>query len=149
MVGRVNGNTVIRRQVMKNPRRMFLEILFATVVLFFVTGTALAQDVLKVDGGTETHIVLLENANVRVLDIRLQPGQKIAMHSHPANVVYFQTDAKLKFTFPDGTTVEREGKAGQSLWSEAVTHAVENVGTTETHLVQIDELKEAAAPAKE
>jgi len=132
---------------MENPRRMLLGILFATVALFFVTGTALAQDVLKVAGGTETHKVLLENAHVRVLDARLQPGQKVAMHSHPANVVYFQTDGKFKLTYPDGKTEERESKAGQARWSEAVTHAVENVGTTEVHLVQI-ELKGEAAPAK-
>lgn len=132
---------------MKIPRRMLLGILFATVALFVVTGTAVAQDVTTVAGGTETHKVLLDNANVRVLDVRLPPGQKVAMHSHPANVTYFVTDAKFKVTSPDGKTGEREFKAGEARWNEAVTHAVENVGTTEVHLVQT-ELKGAAAPAK-
>ncbi len=134
---------------MKNPRRM-LGALFATVALFLVAGTALAQDIMKVAGGAETNKVLLENAHVRVLDARGQPGQKIAMHSHPANVVYFLTDAKTKFTYPDGKTEVREAKAEEVRWSEAVTHASENVGTTEVHLVQI-ELKGAAkkpAPAE-
>ena|SRR5271157_1422608 len=130
---------------MKIPRRMLLGILFATVALFVVTGTALlAQDVTTVAGGTETHKVLLDNANVRVLDVRLPPGQKVAMHSHPANVTYFLTDAKFKLTSPDGKTEERDSKAGQARWSEAVTHAIENVGTSEVHLVQT-ELKGAAA----
>jgi len=124
---------------------MLLGILFATVALFVVTGTALlAQDVTTVAGGTETHKVLLDNANVRVLDVRLPPGQKVAMHSHPANVTYFLTDAKFKLTSPDGKTEERDSKAGQARWSEAVTHAIENVGTSEVHLVQT-ELKGAAA----
>src|SRR5271167_171670 len=129
---------------MKNPRCMLLGILFATVALFVVTGTALAQDVTTVAGGTETHKVLLDNANVRVLDVRLPPGQKVAMHSHPANVTYFLTDAKFKVTSPDGKTEERDSKAGQARWSEAVTHAIVNVGTSEVHLVQT-ELKGAAA----
>ena len=132
---------------MKNPRRRLLSILFATSALFFVTGTALAQDVTTVAGGKETHKVLIDNADVRVLDVRLPPGQKVAMHSHPANVTYFLTDAKFKVTSSDGKTVERDSQAGQARWSDAVTHAIENVGTNEVHLVQT-ELKAAAAPAK-
>jgi quercetin dioxygenase-like cupin family protein len=108
-------------------------------------GTALADDVVKV--APDSHKVLLENDQVRVLDVRSKPGQKAAMHLHPANVVYFLTDAKFKFTYPDGKSEERESKAGQARWSEAVTHAAGNVGTADVHLVQI-ELKGAAASAK-
>jgi len=85
-----------------------------------------------------------------MLDVRVKPGEKVPMHSHPANVVYFLSDSKVKFTYPDGRTEEREGKVGQAGWSEAVTHAAENVGTTELHVLNI-ELKGAAqepAPAK-
>ncbi len=128
---------------MNNPRR----VLFATVALFFATGTALGQDVTKVAGGAETHKVVLENAQVRVFDVRVQPGQRVAMHSHPASVVYFLTDTKQKFTYPDGKTEEREFKAGTAIWRDAVTHAAENVATTESHLVHI-ELKGPATPAK-
>jgi quercetin dioxygenase-like cupin family protein len=132
---------------MKNLRRMLLPFLFTTVTLFFIAETSRAQDVLKVAGGKETHKVLVDNNSVRVLDVRLQPGQKIAMHSHPANVVYYQTDAKLKITFADGKTADRDVKAGQALWNDPVTHAVENVGSSEVHLVQV-ELKSAAASGK-
>jgi quercetin dioxygenase-like cupin family protein len=68
----------------------------------------------------------------------LKPGEKIVMHSHPASVVYFLTDAKFKFTFPDGKTQDGEGKAGTAIWRGAVTHAVDNVGTTEAHFVQTE-----------
>jgi quercetin dioxygenase-like cupin family protein len=135
------------KQAVKNPRRIVLGILFATVALFFVTRTALAQDVTTVSGGKETHKVLIDNADVRVLDVHLPPGQKVAMHSHPANVTYFVTDAKFKVTTPDGKTVERDSTAGQARWSDAATHSIENVGTNEVHLVQT-ELKGATAPAK-
>lgn len=133
---------------MRNSRRVLLETLFATLaLLFLVTATALAQDVTTVPGGKETHTVVLDNAHVRVLDVHLPPGQKVAMHSHPANVTYFVTDAKFKVTTPDGKTVERDSKAGQVRWSDAATHAIENVGTNEVHLVQT-ELKEESGPAK-
>jgi quercetin dioxygenase-like cupin family protein len=100
--------------------------------------TVLAQDVIKVAGGTETHKVLLDNDQVRVLDVRIQPGQKIAMHSHPENVVYYVSDYKIKVTSPDGKTAIREGKAGTAVWFGPLTHAVENAGTTEIHLVQTE-----------
>lgn len=65
------------------------------------------------------------------------------MHSHPASVLYYVTDGKLKITYPDGRTEVRTVKAGTSVWSEAVRHAVENVGANEFHEVHI-ELKEPA-----
>lgn len=129
---------------MRNLRRIRLGVLFTALALLLATGTALAQDVTKVAGGMETHKVILDNAEVRVLDVHLPPGQQVAMHSHPANFVYYVTDAKVKVTSPDGKTAQREFKAGQAVWGEAVTHAVENVGTSEIHLVQT-ELKQAPA----
>ena len=133
---------------MSNSRRVLLGTLFATLaLLFLVTATTMAQDVTTVPGGKETHTVVLDNAHVRVLDVRLPPGQIVAMHSHPANVTYYVTDAKFKVTTPDGKTVVREAKAGEVRWSEATTHAVENVGSNEVHLIQT-ELKDESAPAK-
>jgi quercetin dioxygenase-like cupin family protein len=126
---------------MKNSHRMLLGVLLTTSLLLFAAGTALAQDVMKIS--PETHKVLLENDQVRVLEARMKPGEKVAMHSHPANVAYFMNDGKIKITLPDGKTEVREVKAGVAVWSEAVTHAAENVGTTEFHELQI-ELKGAA-----
>jgi quercetin dioxygenase-like cupin family protein len=100
--------------------------------------TVLAQDVTKVAGGPETHKVILDNDQVRVLDVRIPPGQTVAMHSHPANVVYYVTDYKVKVTFPDGKTAIREGNADTAVSSGPTTHAVENVGPAELHLVQIE-----------
>jgi quercetin dioxygenase-like cupin family protein len=113
-------------------------------LLLFAAASASAQDVVKVAG--DSHKVLLENAQVRVLAVTIKPGEKVPMHSHPANVSYVLTDGKLRITMPDGKTVEREPKAGTSTWSEPVTHAFENIGTTEYRQVQI-ELKNAG-PAK-
>ena len=117
-------------------------ILLLTCVLCLAVSTALAQDVTKVAGGPETHKVVLDNDQVRMLDVRIPPGQKVAMHSHPATTVYYMTDCKLKVTSPDGKTTVAEPKAGTAVYRGGETkHAVENVGTGECHLVQT-ELKE-------
>jgi quercetin dioxygenase-like cupin family protein len=122
--------------------------LLLSLLLMAAAMSGHAQDVVKVS--PETHRVLLENARVRVLDVHVKPGEKVAMHSHPAGILYYLSDAKLKITYPDGTSVERAVKSGTAVWSEAVTHAAENIGATELHEVQT-ELKEPtkkSGPAK-
>jgi len=114
-------------------------LLFLIGFLCLATSAVLAQDVMKVAGGLETHKVPLDNDQVRMLDVRIPPGQKVAMHSHPANTVYFVTDCKLKVTSPDGKSQIAEPKAGTASWRGGETkHAVENVGSAECHLVQTE-----------
>ncbi len=69
------------------------------------------QDVLK--AAAKAYKLLMENENVRVLDIRLKPGEKAPMHNHPSShVVYVMNNAKFKLTFPDDKTGEFDLKAG-------------------------------------
>jgi quercetin dioxygenase-like cupin family protein len=97
---------------------------------------------MKVAGGPETHKVLLDNDQLRMLDVREQPGQKVAMHSHPPNTVYYLTDCKFRLTGLDGKSQIVEPKAGTAIFRPGETkHAAENVGTAECHFVQT-ELKE-------
>ena len=116
----------------------------ATGLLLLLGAPASAQDVVQVGG--DSHKAILENPQVRVLAVKIKPGEKVPMHSHPASVSYILSDGKLRITLPDGKTIEREPKAGSASWSEAVTHAVENIGSSDYLQVQV-ELK-TAAPAK-
>ena len=119
---------------MKTTAKVFAAVCAAAVM--FVAGVIYAQDVVKV--ASDSHTVLLENDQVRVLKVDMKPGQKVPMHSHPHNVAYFLTDGKVKIILPDGKTQERDIKAGTSSWSEATTHAAENIGTTEFQEIQIE-----------
>lgn len=112
-----------------------LGVLAVSLVLFFGIKTALAQDLAKVSSDAK---VLFENDGVRVLDVQHQPGGKEPMHTHPAYVAYSFTNATAKTTFRDGKTVVKERKAGEATWGEPVTHSVENVGTTEFHMLVIE-----------
>jgi quercetin dioxygenase-like cupin family protein len=131
---------------MKNSYRMLMGVLLTTLAFLVAAGEAPAQDVVKVS--PETHKVLVENDQVRVLDVIAKPGEKVAMHSHPASVLYYLTDGKLKVTYPNGKTEEREVKAGTAVWSGAVTHAVENVGSKEFHEVHTELKETAQKPAR-
>src|SRR5207248_2474521 len=53
-----------------------------------------AQDPLK--ASPQYYKILLENDRVRVLEYRLKPGEKEAMHSHPAGVVYVLSGGTLE-----------------------------------------------------
>ncbi len=131
---------------MRNLRRLILGIGFAALGLVLATGTALAQDPVKIS--PKMYKVLLENEQVRVLEWRAKPGEKEPMHSHPAMVVYVLTGSKIRFTMPAGKSEERESKAGTPIWSEPQTHAAENLGPGEAHSLLI-ELKGQTAAKKE
>lgn len=97
---------------------------------------AFAQDAVKVDPAH--YKVLLNNKQVRVLEVRLKSGEKTPMHSHPNHFIYAFNDSKVKFTAPDGKTKAGNIKAGQVIWSNAETHAVENTGKREVHVLDIE-----------
>jgi quercetin dioxygenase-like cupin family protein len=94
-------------------------------------------DVLKVTNSG--YNLLMENEKVRVMEMRLKPGQKSPMHNHPSDhVVYVFKDAKFKLSFPDGKSAEFEVKAGQVLWIEAGPHETGNIGATEGNNLVIE-----------
>lgn len=121
---------------MNLSRPLFAATLLLTSAVYAATRPAPAQDVVKVAG--DSHTVIFENEHVRVLSVHFKPGQVAPMHSHPDNVSYFLTDGKLKITLPDGKVIERNPKAGTALWSDAVTHSAENVGTTDFQQIQVE-----------
>jgi len=95
-----------------------------------------AQDMVKV--APKNCKVLLDNDRVRVIRVVTKPGEKLEKHSHPDYIIYALTPGKRKFTSADGKREERALKAGQTVWSDAVTHTVENTGTTEDRTLVIE-----------
>ena len=110
--------------------------LLTASAVFAATRPAPSQDVVKVAG--DSHQVIFENEHVRILAVHFKPGQVAPMHSHPENVSYYLSDGKLRIPLPDGKVIERSPKAGTAGWSDAVTHAAENIGTTDFQQVQVE-----------
>ena len=121
---------------MKNVTYFIMSVLLVAFALVLGTNTAMAQDLAKVM--PDDAKVIVDNDRVRVLDVLHKPGVKEPMHSHPAYVSVYLSDTKVKVTTPDGKTVEKNRKAGEVSWSEAATHALENVGTADQHVIVIE-----------
>lgn len=97
---------------------------------------ACAQDATATD--PDKYKLLLENAQVRVLEYRDLPGERTQEHRHPAFVVIALEPFKRQLRLPDGRTMVREFKAGEVMYSDAQTHVGENVGGTPTHVIMVE-----------
>ena len=75
------------------------------------------------------------------------PHEKSVMHSHPAGVAIFQKDGRVKFTFPDGKTEERDMKAGQAIYTPAIRHLPENLADTDMEVILVEMKTRTRKPA--
>lgn len=91
----------------------------------------------------QLYTVKFENDRVRVLEYRLKAGGSEPLHSHHPGVVIAFGDSTVKTTLPDGSEATHPAHSGDVLWREEVTHAVQNVGSTEAHYFAV-ELKSAS-----
>jgi quercetin dioxygenase-like cupin family protein len=82
---------------------------------------------------------VMENERVRVLRYHDTPGAKTQRHHHPASVLYALSAFRRRLSFPDGTVKEREFKPGDVMWLPAQTHVGENIGTTDTEVLLVEE----------
>src|SRR6266404_6486829 len=116
----------------------------ALFILALTVPSALAQDATKVD--PNHYKVESENSRVRVVRAKYGPHEKSVMHSHPDLVAIFQTDGRVKFTYPGGKTEERDMKAGQALWTPATRHLPENLTDNDMEVILV-EFKTRRKPA--
>jgi len=94
----------------------------------------------------QNHKVLLENESVRVLETRIRPGERTAVHSHPwpaamyvvsfSDFVRYDPDGKVLI---DSRTMPSKPQAGAAVWSPAVPlHYIENVGNSDLLIVAVE-----------
>jgi quercetin dioxygenase-like cupin family protein len=107
-----------------------------------------AQDPTKVD--SKHYTAVSDNAYSRIVKAHYEPHDKSVMHSHPDLVAVFLTDGKVKFSYPDGKTEEREVKAGEAMFTPATVHLPENVGDKAFDVILVEfKGKAGKAPAKQ
>lgn len=93
------------------------------------------QDPLNV--GKNVYKLVMENDRVRVLDLFLKQGDKVAMHYHPDHVIYVLNGGKAKLT-SSGKTDVMDMKSGQAIFLKALSHDAENTGKTDLHLLVVE-----------
>lgn len=88
--------------------------------------------------------VWFENGRIRVWEVRLEPGERGAFHSHITN--YFWTvvePGRGLQRFADGTYVVRDYLMGETKYLEhspdsALIHDLENIGDTRLRFVTVE-----------
>ena len=75
---------------------------------------------------------------MRMLDVRVKPGEKAALHRHPKNATYIIAGGTLRFADEHGATRDVSFTDGQIAHMPETLHAVENIGATELHAIQLE-----------
>jgi quercetin dioxygenase-like cupin family protein len=90
------------------------------------------------------HGLRYENQTIRVLEVRLKPGESSLFHTHSHDDVYLTlADAVVRVQMQGGNrgpeTAFRSGEASfDNASKHPFTHRLENVGTTEFHTLAIE-----------
>ena len=113
-------------------------ILITSLILVFVGFGVFANTAVATGEDTAIENVLLDNDKVKVVENIRHPGYVAKMHTHKAYIAYFFGPCKLRFTFPDGKTAEKDIPAGKLVWSDGVTHEAEVLGNTDLHTLHIE-----------
>jgi quercetin dioxygenase-like cupin family protein len=81
--------------------------------------------------------VIFENDRVRVLEYRDKPGDRTSPHEHPDSVMYTLSSFERRLISGD-KSVEVSKHPGEVNWLPAQTHAGENIGETDTHVIFVE-----------
>jgi len=116
-------------------------------LLGLALGAFIARVHASAPGESQRLAVRLENDQVRVLELRLKPGEGEGFHTHPQYLLYALTNYRVKNTAKDGTSRVFERKAGDVFWGQPITHRGENVGDTEVHALIVELRQSPRRPA--
>ena len=100
-----------------------------------------------VESNPALYSVVFENDRVRVLEYRDQPGDRTTPHTHPDSVMVTMSGFDRRLGVGDQVR-DVSLEPGHAAWLPAQTHAGENIGTSETHVMFI-ELTESGPAAGE
>jgi hypothetical protein len=94
----------------------------------------------------ENHPLLMENDKVRVLDTKVEPGQRTPVHAHEwgaalyvlswSDFLRYDTQGNELF---DSRTMQHKPPPGSAFWAEPIgPHYVQNIGDRVLHIVAVE-----------
>lgn len=112
-----------------------------------IAGAQASEEIDAVVASPDRFRVLLDNAQVRVVEYALRPGERDQWHTHPPKVSYVVRGGQLRIHLADGTSFLSDETQGTAVWMEALPrHYAENVGPTDVKIV-LTEVKSMATNA--
>jgi quercetin dioxygenase-like cupin family protein len=122
-----------------NRRTVFVAAAVTVIAAITLAGRQKQDDALDpVRVSPETHRITFENTFVRVLDVRIPAGKIEQRHRHPHGLSVYLTDWDAKVTVDGQAPQVNQRKSGTVAWSDALIHTVQNVGTTEGHVIRVE-----------
>lgn len=130
-------------------QRTFALALGVAFSILGIAGSGAAQDLADpVVVSPEFHRVMLENDSVRVLNVRLQPGEKDKMHSHTSSAYFVLSGEKMRFHL-DRSQRDGDLKRGSVTLQGAIErHSVENIGESPINFVLFEHKAKRASETK-
>lgn len=109
--------------------------MIVALALLFASNFVFASDEQKYPGPQEAaanvYKQVFDNERVRVSEIKFNPGESAAMHTHPyPHVVYIVDGGQLTISYTDGHSIVVDAEAGDAMWMGAETHTAVNTGKT-------------------
>ncbi len=89
------------------------------------------------EAAPEASKVLFENDRVRVVELNVKKGTKIAMHTHPAYFAYAVTAFDYKSTSAGGKTESHKVKKSGVDWRDGESHSVEFLRPAQALVVEL------------
>ena len=107
------------------------------LVIMLTSVNASAQDIVKAN--PKYAKVLTDTLGIRMIKVTLAPGEELAMHSHPVNMIYAIQSGQLTSTDKNGMKGVEDLRAGDCAQGPPIKgHIVKNTGTTTCVFLDIE-----------
>jgi beta-alanine degradation protein BauB len=82
--------------------------------------------------------VVLEHESVRVLRVRLGPGDQVPLHSHTSLVGVFVSTGQVRNSVPGRGHDDLNARPGDVFWSPPVTHTTDNISGEHVEMILVE-----------